>query len=155
MNISIHEFLGLQDEMSAKNIEIAQLRTWLAQLKRENDEWKAHSQQHSERANMIPGHCTFIVLSFQKLKKVLSSIHDVNLLGVINMVLQKCLTDDASADERKAIAEVIPLPQLSALTVHAEGDVHIDGDVNTENHFEPGSNSQVFNGNVNGNFEGE
>lgn len=156
MDISFDEFIGLQSGMCAKDLEIAKLRGWVAQLKQECEEWKvlALSREAFDRVK-ADERCSVIVLPLQRLKKALSSIQDVKLLGAFLMLLQKSLPEDTSAETCKAIADIVPLPQLSTMTVHADGDVHIDSGVKTENHFEPGSKSQVFNGNVNGNFERE
>ena len=153
MEVTVNEFLSIQGEMSARDNEIERLSAWVINLKREAEKWKTLALSiHSEKAVECSD---FIVIPIQKLKKVVSGIQDVQLLGSLSMLLQKCLPDNAPPEECKMIADIIPLPQRPALSLQNVGDVHIDGDVNTENHFEPGSKSQVFNGNVNGNFERE
>ena len=46
------------------------------------------------------------------------------------MLLQKSLPDNAPPEECKLIAELIPLPQKSPITVHADGAVRVNGNYN-------------------------
>lgn len=131
MNISPDEFMVLQDGMSAKDVRIAQLEEQVAQLTKERDLWQSRTLQSGKpMVDGVSAHSRFIVISRQKLKSLLSRIHDTKLLAFIAFILQKVLPDEASADDCKAIADMIPLPHLPHLTLTAEGDINVDGNWN-------------------------
>jgi len=132
MNISPDEFMTLQVGMSAKDVRIAQLEEQVAQLTKERDLWQARALQ-SGRSMMngdVPGRSRFIVISSQKLRAMVDKIHDLKLLAFVAFLLQKVLPNEASADDCKAIADIISMPHLPQLTLNAEGDIHVDGDWN-------------------------
>lgn len=132
MNISPDEFMSLQGGMSAKDVRIAQLEEQVAQLTKERDLWQARALQ-SGRSMMddgVPGRSRFIVISSQKLRALVDKIHDLKLLSFVAFLLQKVLPNEASAEDCKAIADIIPMPHLPQLTLNAEGDIHVDGDWN-------------------------
>jgi hypothetical protein len=133
MNISADEFLTLQGGMSAKDVRIAQLEKQVEQLTKERDLWQARAlQSESDKSTMdgVTVHSRFIVISRQKLKALVDKIHDVKLLAFVAFLLQKVLPNDASADDCKAIADIIPLPHLPQLTLNADGDINVDGNWN-------------------------
>lgn len=132
MNISPDEFMTLQGGMSAKDVRIAQLEEQVAQLTKERDLWQARALQ-SGKSTMdggVPGRSRFIVISSQKLRALVDKIHDLKLLAFVAFLLQKVLPNEASADDCKAIADIISMPHLPQLTLNAEGDIHVDGDWN-------------------------
>lgn len=132
MNISPDEFMSLQGGMSAKDVRIAQLEEQVAQLTKERDLWQARALQSggSVTDGGEPGRSRFIVISSQKLRALVDKIHDLKLLAFAAYLLQKVLPNEASADDCKAIADIIPMPHLPQLTLNAEGDIHVDGDWN-------------------------
>ena len=131
MNISPDEFMSLQGGMSAKDVEIARLKDQVVQLTKERDQWQMRAMETGTKVpSRSTGRCRFIVIPVQKLKAVLSKIHDFKLLGAIGLILQKSLPDNATAEECQAIAEIVPIPQLPNLTLTPEGDVNIEGDWN-------------------------
>ena len=131
MNISTDEFLALQGGMSAKDVRIAQLEKQVEQLTKERDLWQARALQ-SDKSTMdgVTVHSRFIVISRQKLKALVDKIHDVKLLAFVAFLLQKVLPNEASADDCKVIADIIPLPHLPRLTLNADGDINVGGNWN-------------------------
>lgn len=133
MNISADEFLTLQGGMSAKDVRIAQLEKQVEQLTKERDLWQARALQSESDKSMMDGvtvHSRFIVISRQKLKALVDKIHDVKLLAFVAFFLQKVLPNEASADDCKVIADIIPLPHLPRLTLNADGDINVGGNWN-------------------------
>ena len=133
MNISADEFLTLQGGMSAKDVRIAQLEKQVEQLTKERDLWQARALQSESDKSMMDGvtvHSRFIVISRQKLKALVDKIHDVKLLAFVAFILQRALPNEASADDCKVIADIIPLPHLPRLTLNADGDINVGGNWN-------------------------
>ena len=133
MNISADEFLTLQGGMSAKDVRIAQLEKQVEQLTKERDLWQARAlQSESDKSTMdgVTVHSRFIVISRQKLKALVDKIHDVKLLAFVAFILQRALPNEASADDCKAIADIITLPHLPRLTLNADGDINVGGNWN-------------------------
>ena len=131
MNISPDEFMSLQDGMSAKDVRIAQLEKQVEQLTEERDLWQARALKSGKpMVDGVPVRSRFIIISRQKLKTLVDRIQDVKLLAFVTFLLQKVLPNEASADDCKAIADIIPMPHLPQLTLNAEGDIHVDGDWN-------------------------
>lgn len=131
MNISPDEFMSLQDGMSAKDVRIAQLERQVEQLTEERDLWQARALKSGKpMVDGVPVRSRFIIISRQKLKTLVDRIQDVKLLAFVAFLLQKVLPNEASADDCKAIADIIPMPHLPQLTLNAEGDIHVDGDWN-------------------------
>jgi hypothetical protein len=71
-----------------------------------------------------------IVLSVELLKAILAKIHNLHILAVIALVLQKALHRKASAEESRQIAEMVPLPNLPSINLTANGDIDVEGDWN-------------------------
>ena len=131
MNISPDEFMTLQGGMSAKDVRIAQLEEQVAQLTKERDLWQSRAMQSGQpKVDGGPACSRLIVISLQKLKALVGKIHDVKLLAFVAFFLQKVLPNEASADDCKAIADIIPLPHLPQLTLNADGDINVDGNWN-------------------------
>lgn len=131
MNISPDEFMSLQDGMSAKDVRIAQLEKQVEQLTEERDLWQARALKSGKpMVDGVPVRSRFIIISRQKLKALVDRIQDVKLLAFVAFLLQKVLPNDASAEDCKAIADIIPMPHPPQLTLNAEGDIHVDGDWN-------------------------
>lgn len=131
MNISPDEFMTLQGGMSAKDVRIAQLEEQVAQLTKERDLWQARAMKSGKPlVDGGPACSRFIVISRQKLKALVDKIQDVKLLAFVGFFLQKVLSNEASADDCKAIADIIPLPHLPHLTLNADGDINVDGNWN-------------------------
>lgn len=131
MNISPDEFMALQGGMSAKDVRIAQLEEQVAQLIKERDLWQSRALQSGK--SMVDGvsvRSRFIVISRQKLKALVDKIQDVKLLAFVAFFLQKVLPNEASADDCKAISDIIPLPHLPQLTLNADGDINVEGNWN-------------------------
>jgi len=123
--------MSLQGGVSAKDVEIARLKEQVAQLTEERDLWRARAQTSDielKNTEKKSGCNRFIVISAQKLRSVLTKIHDVKILSVVAFILQKALPDTVTSEECKTIAEIVPLPQLPNLTLTAEGDVNVEGD---------------------------
>ena len=131
MNISPNEFMTLQGGMSAKDVRIAQLEKQVEQLTEERDLWQARALKSGKpMVDGVPVRSRFIIISRQKLKTLVDRIQDVNLLAFVAFLLQKVLPNDASADDCKAIADIIPLPHLPRLTLNADGDINVGGNWN-------------------------
>lgn len=131
MNISPDEFMTLQVGMSAKDVRIAQLEEQVAQLTKERDLWQARAMESGKSmADGVSVRSQFIVISRQKLKALVDRIQDVKLLAFVAFLLQKVLPNDASAEDCKAIADIIPLPHLPRLTLNADGDINVGGNWN-------------------------
>ncbi len=131
MNISPDEFMSLQDGMSAKDVRIAQLEKQVEQLTEERDLWQARALKSGKpMVDGVPVRSRFIIISRQKLKALVDRIQDVELLAFVAFLLQKVLPNDASAEDCKAIADIIPLPHLPRLTLNADGDINVGGNWN-------------------------
>jgi hypothetical protein len=147
ITISTEEFLKLQQATSAKDIETSKLKEQVALLKEERDQWmaralKAEDVLKTEEAlnvEMVMDSATekeqsssggVIVLSVELLKAILSKIHNLHILAIIALVLQKALHRKASAEESRQIAEMVPLPNLPSINLTANGDIDVEGDWN-------------------------
>ena len=123
--------MDLQMDMSTKDVENARLRDELERMRKERDDWRALALGAGVKdKETTTGYGRFIVIPVQKLKTVLKTIHDVKLLGFLALLMQKCLRDNATAEECQAIAEVVPLPQPQPLKLTAEGDINVEGNWN-------------------------
>lgn len=131
MQFSTEEFMTLHDKLTAEELEIARLKEQVAQLTKERDYWQSHALKSGmSKVDGVSVRSRFIVISRQKLKALVDKIQDVKLLAFVSFFLQKVLPNEASADDCKAIADIIPLPHLPQLTLNAEGDINVEGDWN-------------------------
>lgn len=147
ITISTEEFLKLQQATSAKDIETSKLKEQVALLKEERDQWMARALKAEDilkteealNVEMVMDSATekeqsssggVIVLSVELLKAILSKIHNLHILAVIALVLQKALHRKASAEESRQIAEMVPLPNLPSINLTANGDIDVEGDWN-------------------------
>ena len=134
MDVTTDEFFSLQQGMSAKDVEIVRLKEQVAQLTDERDMWMARALQRDAEqadADVDKQHSgKFIVLSVELLKTVLSKIHNLNILSVVALVLQKALHRDATAEESRSIVEIVPLPPLPTISLTANGDIDVKGNWN-------------------------
>ena len=131
MQFSTEEFMTLHDKLTAKELEIARLKEQVAQLTKERDYWQSRALKSGmSKVDGVSVRSRFIVISRQKLKALVDKIQDVKLLAFVSFFLQKVLPNEASADDCKAIADIIPLPHLPQLTLNAEGDINVEGDWN-------------------------
>ncbi|MBP3789603.1 MAG: hypothetical protein J6I52_08285 [Prevotella sp.] len=138
MEITPQEFMNLQSGISAKDVLIAKLRDELEQTKADRDVWKERAQAAcaAERAACAEeGACAeghrkegVVVLSVALLKSILAKIHNLHILAVIALVLQRALHRGASAEERCSISELVPLPELPSISLTANGDIDVKGD---------------------------
>ena len=118
ITISTEEFIKLQQATSAKEVETAKLKEQVALLEEERDQWmklalKAEDVLKTEEAlnvKMVMDSATereqsssggVIVLSVELLKAILAKIHNLHILAVIALVLQKALHRKASAEESR------------------------------------------------------
>ena len=147
ITISTEEFIKLQQATSAKEVETAKLKEQVALLEEERDQWmkralKAEDVLKTEEAlnvKMVMDSATereqsssggVIVLSVELLKAILAKIHNLHILAVIALVLQKALHRKASAEESRQIAEMVPLPNLPSINLTANGDIDVEGNWN-------------------------
>lgn len=146
VTLSTQEFMELQQRMTDKDIEIVRLKEQIAQSKSECDLWKTRAQNAEsrlqadrngleEKVNAVQdgkkmGAGGVIVLSIERLKSIVVRIHNLKILAVLALVLQKALHRGASAEESRQIAEMIPLPELPSIKLTAEGDIEVEGDWN-------------------------
>jgi uncharacterized coiled-coil protein SlyX len=131
MQFSTEEFMTLHDKLTAEELEIARLKEQVAQLTKERDYWQSRALKSGmSKVDGVSVRSRFIVISRQKLKALVDKIQDVKLLAFVSFFLQKVLPNEASADDCKAIADIIPLPHLPQLTLNAEGDINVEGDWN-------------------------
>ena len=68
------------------------------------------------------------MLSVELLKAILAKIHNLHILAVIALVVQRALHRGASAEERCSISELVPLPELPSISLTANGDIDVEGD---------------------------
>jgi uncharacterized coiled-coil protein SlyX len=123
--------MTLHDKLTAEELEIARLKEQVAQLTKERDYWQSRALKSGmSKVDGVSVRSRFIVISRQKLKALVDKIQDVKLLAFVSFFLQKVLPNEASADDCKAIADIIPLPHLPQLTLNAEGDINVEGDWN-------------------------
>ena len=123
--------MDLHERITPKDVEIAQLREQVARLTEERDLWQARAMQAGKpMAEGASARGRFIVISRQKLKALVDKIQDMKLLAFVAFVLQKVLPNEASADDCKVIADIMPLPHLPRLTLNADGDINVDGNWN-------------------------
>lgn len=144
ITISTEEFMELQQGISAKDVEIAKLKDQVAQREEERDLWKARALKAEEilkteealNVDMVIDSATdkeksesggVIVLSVGLLKAVLAKIHNLHILAILALILQKALHRKATAEESRQIADLVPLPELPPIHISAEGDVDVNG----------------------------
>lgn len=147
ITISTEEFIKLQQAASAKEIEIAKLKEQVAQREEERNQWMVRALKAEEvlkteetlNVDMVMDSATgkeqpssggVIVLSVELLKAILAKIHNLHVLAVIALVLQKALHRKASAEESRRIAELVPLPNLPSINLTANGDIDVEGNWN-------------------------
>ena len=131
MQFSTEEFMTLHDKLTAEELEIARLKEQVAQLTKERDYWQSRALKSGmSKVDGVSVRSRFIVISRQKLKALVDKIQDVKLLAFVSFFLQKVLPNEASADDCKAIADIIPLPHLPQLTLNADGDINVEGNWN-------------------------
>ena len=138
ITISTEELMQIQQSQNAKAIRIDKLEAQVADMKNDCDYWKSRAlkaeamlkleHQGEENAGKESG--KFIVLSVELLKSVLSKIHNLNILAVISLVIQKTLHHDATAEDKCVISDLVPLPHLPTISLTADGDIQVDGDWN-------------------------
>ena len=130
MSFTLEEAMDLHERLTPKELEIARLKESEAQLKKERDYWQARALEAEGKKDKERKSKGFIVISAKRLKKVLSTIHNVNILSVVFLVLHKSFPKDSSAEDTKQLCEIIPLPNLSPLTLTANGDINVNGNYN-------------------------
>lgn len=144
ITISTEEFMKLQQGISAKDVEIAKLKEQVAQREEERDLWKDRALKAEEilkteealNVDMVMDSATekdksesggVIVLSVELLMAILAKIHNLHILAVITLILQKALHRKATAEESRQIADLVPLPELPPIHISAEGNVDVNG----------------------------
>lgn len=129
ININPEEVSEFQTRISRKDMRIAELEKQVEQLTRERDLAlsRASLPSNDETESMTWLCSRFIVISKQKLKNALAKIQDANAIGLLGVLLQKCLHEDATPEESTAIIDAISLPQSPSLSLTAEGDVKVSG----------------------------
>ena len=131
MNISVDELMSLQGGLSAKDVRIAQLEEEVARLKEENDQLRARALECGAKIDEGQDDKDgLFTISLKRLKAAAEKIHDLKILAVIAFILQKVLPNDNMAEKCRMIAEIVPLPLLPSLTLTAEGDLKVEGDLN-------------------------
>ena len=142
MDITIYteEFMELQQNISAKDVEIAKLKEQVAQREEERDHWKTRALKAEEilnteealKVNMVIDSASdkeksestgVIILSVELLKAVLSKIHSLHIVSIVALILQKALHRKATAEESRQITDLVLLPELPSLRLTAEGDI--------------------------------
>ena len=144
ITISTEEFMKLQQGISAKDVEIAKLKEQVAQREEERDLWKDRALKAEEilkteealNVDMVMDSATekdksesggVIVLSVELLMAILAKIHNLHILAVLALILQKALHRKATAEESRQIADLVPLPELPPIHISAEGNVDVNG----------------------------
>ena len=131
MSFTLEEAMSLHDRLTPKELEIARLKESEAKLIKERDYWQARAlEAEGKKDKERKSKGRFIVISAEKLKKVLSTIHNVNILSLVFLVLHKSFPNDSSAEDTKQLCEIIPLPNLPRLTLTANGDINVNGNYN-------------------------
>lgn len=131
MIITPEELLAVHECITPKNLEIEKLKQEVVRLTGERDAWKARAlaaEAPSGSEGKLPKN--IIVISVKKLKTVLAKIHDVKMLSVFALILQKALSREDSADDCQVVADIVPLPQPPSLTLKTDGDINVEGDWN-------------------------
>lgn len=147
VKITIDELIRLQQSTSDKDIEIAKLKEQVAQREAERDQWMSRALKAEEilkteealnekmvmdsaevKDNTSSG--GVIVLSVGLLKAILAKIHNLQILSIIALVLQKALHRKSSAEDSRQIAELVPLPELPSIKLTANGDIDVEGNWN-------------------------
>lgn len=122
------------DKYSEKDVLIARLQDEVARLTQERDLWQSRAMDSASGGNkdddQAKGLKDYIHLSKERLKSLLLRIHDVNISSVVLMVLQKSLPETASAEESRAIAEIITMPKQPTVSLTAAGDLKVEGNWN-------------------------
>ena len=147
MNLTIEEFQRLADDKSVDALRIAELERQLADKTRENkllmeelDSVKM-SYTASRLENMMLRN--YITLSVEKIKMFVARLKGIERFAFLKTFLEFVLPKERYQEQLLLVNEVMTIPtEEPRLPI---GDTH--------NHFEAGSNSQVFNGNVTGQFE--
>lgn len=142
ITISTDEYMKIQQSQSAKDVRIAQLESQVADMKNDCDYWKNRALKAEEMLKVEDmgekeekkGSGKFIVLSVDRLKSILSKIHNLNILAVVALVMQKALHRDANSTDGGSIADIVSMPQIPTISLTAEGDIEVEGNWNDIHH---------------------
>jgi hypothetical protein len=141
ITISTDEYMKIQQSQGAKDVRIAQLEAQVADMKNDCDYWKNRALKAEEilkAEEMLPAEDVtekeekkdagkFIILSVERLKAIFSKIHDLRILGVAVLVIQKALHRDANSTDSGSIADIVSMPQIPTISLTAEGDIEVGG----------------------------
>ena len=127
MQLSTDEFFNIQSQLSAKDIQIAGLQREVDRLTKENERLRQHACTPS--AGMQTG-SQFIILSLDKVCRVLRNLSDVRLISFLFTALRKMMPADASPEAIRQITDSISLDTAPAINISAEGDVNVAGNLN-------------------------
>ena len=127
MQLSTDEFFNIQSQLSAKDIQIAGLQREVDRLTKENERLRQNTLSPS--AGMQAG-SQFIILSLDKVCRVLRNLSDVRLISFLFTALRKMMPADASPEAIRQITDSISLDTAPAINISAEGDVNVAGNLN-------------------------
>ena len=131
MELSLEEYRGLQSDNRNRDAELERMR-------RDCDYWKKRALEAEQQLKLFEQmplddarkeRPRFLLLSIEKLKTIASKISDAGLLSCLGWLLPKCLADKSPEESYSVISEAIPLPSPT-LSLTAQGDVHVAGDLN-------------------------
>lgn len=121
MNLSADEFLSLSTQLSDRDVKVAELEKQLQQAREmlviKDTENKVLTQRLSEleHANMATEIENtylkrYLWLSWTKIRKFLSPIHDIQLLALLQTFLIKTASEEMGAKALEAINEAVQMP---------------------------------------------
>ena len=166
MNLSAEEFMSLSNQLSDRDVKTAELEMQLQQVRQLLTLKEAENQSLAQRlAEMEQIHAAtelenaylkrYLWLSWSKIKSFLSHIHDIRLLAFLQTFMQKTVSEEMGAKALEVINEVVNLEGCTDIErlVDAAERMADKPAGETHNHFATGSNCQVFNDEVTGEFQ--
>ena len=134
IKISPDECLDFQKRYAEQAVKIVALESEVAMLKKDCDYWKQRAlrleaEAVAKRSENTPVQERYIIIPVKAIASILGKIHNVTISAIVAFLMQKMLPKDAFEDS-KAIADAVPMPSLPNISLTAEGDIKIEGNLN-------------------------
>lgn len=134
IKISTDECLDFQKRYAEQAVKIVALESEVATLKKDCDYWKqralkAEAGESAKLSANVPARERYIMIPVNAIANILGKIHNVKISAIVAFLLQKMLPKDAVEDSR-AIADAVPIAGLPNISLTAEGDIKVEGNLN-------------------------
>ena len=138
IKISSDECFDFQKRYAEQAVRIVSLESEVATLKNDCDYWKqralkaegeAATKEAAKGAANTTARERYIVISVNAIANILGKIHNVKISAIVAFLMQKMLPNDAVEDS-KAIADAVPIAGLPTISLTADGDINVEGNLN-------------------------